>query len=523
MIPTSVASRAWLVIVSALPCAAAIAGPQVRTSAGVVQGIEDEKTGISMFLGVPFAQPPVGELRWQPPQPVKSWTGVREADQFSARCMQRPLFADMNFRSREVSEDCLYLNVWTSAKSPTDAQPVLVYFFGGGFRAGDASEYRYDGASMAARGITTVTVNYRLDVFGMLAHPELTAESERKASGNYGLLDQQAALRWVQQNIAAFGGDPARVTIAGESAGSISVSAQMASPGSKGLFARAIGESGSMLGIGLTRMLADAERNGVAFAKSLHASSVKELRALPASVLLDAAGREQAPRLDLVVDGDFFPKTPAAIYAAGEQARVPLLAGSNSQEASYEAVLGHQPATLQNYKLALLRIFGDRSGTAIELYPAADDEAVMSAATELASDRFLGYSTWEWVETHGRTARLPTFYYYYSRARPAPVSPSQPRERGAVHSAEIEYAMGNLGTNKVFAWTPDDYKVSETMQSYFENFIKDGDPNGSGLPHWDAYNSGDTYPRMTIDVNSRLEPDTRRQRYLQLGESLQRQ
>jgi para-nitrobenzyl esterase len=180
-------------------------------------------------------------------------------------------------------------------------------------------------------------------------------------------------------------------------------------------------------------------------------------------------------------------------------------------------VLGSLPPTLQNYKLTLVRIFGDRSERALEFYPAANDEQVLTAATELASDRFLGYSTWQWIETHGRTSGTPTFYYYYSRPRPAPVSPSQPRERGAVHSAEIEYAMGNLGTNKVFAWTPDDYKVSEVMQSYFANFIKDGDPNGPGLPQWDAYNRGETHPRMTIDVNTRSEPDLRRSRY-QLAE-----
>jgi para-nitrobenzyl esterase len=491
-----------------------VAGPQVKTSAGLVEGIADQKSRVSMFLGVPFAAPPVRELRWKEPHPVKSWEGVRKADQFGARCMQRPLYSDMNFRSDEVSEDCLYLNIWTSAKPGSERQPVLVYFFGGGFRAGDASEYRYDGASMAKRGITTVTVNYRLDVFGMLAHPWLTAESPHHASGNYGLLDQAAALQWVKNNIAAFGGDPNRITIAGESAGSISVSALMASPLSRGLIAGAIGESGSMLGRGKVPSLADAEKNGVAFAQLVKALSLEEMRAIPAGILLESAALDSAPRLDLIVDGYFFPKSPAEIYEAGEQAHVPLLAGTNSQESAFDAVIGPNPPTLENYKQALHRIFGDKASRALQLYPAATDEEVMDAATELASDRFLGYSTWRWVETHGKTAKnQPTFYYFYSRARPTPTNPEQKAERGAVHSAEIEYAMGNLDTNKVFAWRPEDHKVSKTMQSYFANFIQRRDPNGAGLPKWDAYNKSDAHPRLTIDVNTRLEPDTRRARY----------
>jgi para-nitrobenzyl esterase len=518
---TSGASRRWLsILATVLPCAVCVAGPQIRTSAGLVEGVTDQTSQLNMFLGVPFAAPPVRELRWKEPHPVKSWEGVRKADHFSARCMQRPLYSDMNFRSKEISEDCLYLNIWTSAKSSSERQPVLVYFFGGGFRAGDASEYRYDGASMAKRGITTVTVNYRLDVFGMLAHPWLTQESPHHASGNYALLDQAAALKWVKQNIAAFGGDPNRVTIAGESAGSISVSALMASHLSRGLIAGAIGESGSMLGRGTVPSLADAETKGVAFAQFVKALSVEELRAIPAGMLLEAAAAESAPRLDLIVDGYFFPKTPADIYQAGEQAHVPLLAGTNSQESGFDAVLGPNPPTLDNYKQALHRMFGDKADRVLQLYPAATDQEVMDAATELASDRFLGYSTWQWVETHGKTAKgQPTFYYFYSRPRPTPVNPAQRSERGAVHSAEIEYAMGNLDTNKVFAWSPEDHKVSETMQSYFANFIKRRDPNGPGLPKWDAYNKSDTHPRLTIDVDTRLEPDTRRPRY-ELAEQL---
>src|SRR5215813_9483077 len=221
---------------------------RVKIANGTLEGASDKSSGIRSFKGIPFGEPPIGDLRWKPPQPAPSWPGVRKADKFGPRCMQRPIFGDMGFRSNGMSEDCLYLNVWTPAKSADEKLPVLVYFFGGGFVAGDGSEGRYDGESMAKKGIVAITVNYRLGVFGFFAHPELTKESPHRASGNYALFDQHAALEWVQQNIAAFGGDPKRVTIAGESAGSIAVSAQMASPLSKNLIAGAIGESGSILG-----------------------------------------------------------------------------------------------------------------------------------------------------------------------------------------------------------------------------------------------------------------------------------
>src|SRR5229473_430074 len=232
-----------LAILSAAACAA----DTVKTTNGILEGTVNPVTGIHMFKGVPFAQPQVGDLRWKEPQPRENWAGVRKADQFGPRCPQRPVFGDMNFRSNGMSEDCLYLNIWTPAKSANAKLPVLVYFYGGGFIAGDGSEPRYDGESLATKGIVTVTLNYRLDVFGFFSHPELTKESPHHASGNYGLLDQHAALLWVKRNIAAFGGDPNKITIGGESAGSLSVSAHMASPLSKDLIAGAIGESGSIL------------------------------------------------------------------------------------------------------------------------------------------------------------------------------------------------------------------------------------------------------------------------------------
>jgi para-nitrobenzyl esterase len=511
-----------VLLLAAALAGSAYAQDRVKTSNGAVEGTIEQGSGIRAFKGIPFAEPPVGDLRWKPPQPVKGWTGVRKTDKFGPRCMQRPVFSDMRFRSNGMSEDCLYLNVWTPAKSGREKLPVLVYFFGGGFVAGDGSEFRYDGESMAKRGIVAITVNYRLGVFGFFAHPELTNESTRHASGNYALLDQHAALLWVQENIAAFGGDPKRVTIAGESAGSVAVSAQMASPLSKGLIAGAIGESGSIISALSAVPLAEGERNGVKFATGLSEGSppsLAALRAMPAEQLLEATAKPGLPRFSPTVDGYFFPKPPADIYASGEQAHVPLLAGSNSEESGYSGILGREPVTVENYRKALQRLYGDKADEVFRLYPASNETEVMDAAQDLAGDRFIGYSTWKWVDLATRSGGKPTYYYLYARPRPtlraapAPATGAanpRPRPRGASHSAEIEYAMGNLDTNEVYAWTPDDYKVSKVMQEYFANFIKTGNPNGPGVPNWPAFNTGQ---RMIIDVNTRAEREKVRARY----------
>ena len=482
---------------------------KVQTHSGTLVGTTEGD--LRIFKGVPFAQPPIGSLRWKEPQPVAKWEGIREAKRFAPRCMQRPLFSDMMFRSNGVSEDCLYLNVWTPTYKANTKLPVLVYFYGGGFRAGDGSEYRYDGANMAEKGIVAVTVNYRLDVFGMLAHPDLTQESAHHASGNYSLLDQSAALHWVHDNIAAFGGDPKKITIAGESAGSSSVSAQMASPLSRGLIAGAIGESGSTLGTSTS--LNEAEQNGVKYASMLGADSLAALRAMPADQLIQAAGNDALPKLTMIVDGYFFPQAPVEIYHQGEQAHVPLLAGTNSAEGDANAILQQQPLTVSNYRAALQRLYGKHADEVFALYPAASDADVETAARELATDRFIALSTWRWVDSHASTSGKSTYYYYYAHPRPVTrADMNAPKPTGAVHSAEIEYVMGNLGTNPVFAWTDDDRKVSQLMQSYFVNFIRTGNPNGKGLVQWNAYNSSDSHPRLTIEVQPKLEPDTRRKR-----------
>jgi para-nitrobenzyl esterase len=465
---------------------APIAGgnPVAATSAGRLEG-RIEAEGIRAFKGIPYAAAPVGERRWQAPQPLASWDGVRQADGFGPRCMQLPLFSDMVFRSSGMSEDCLYLNVWTPARAAGEKLPVLVYFYGGGLLAGDGSEPRYDGASMARQGIVTLSVNYRLGVFGFLAHPGLSAESPHKASGNYGFMDQAAALQWVHRNIAAFGGDPRRVTIAGESAGSFSVSAQMASPMARDLIAGAIGESGALLGMNPLPTLAEAQANGERFARQVGAASPAQLRALPAKALLEATSRPDTPRFGAVVDGDFFPEAPAAIYAAGRQARVPLLAGWNSAEGSAESILGSpggkDEASEDSFRAALQRLYGDQADAARQAY--AGD--IRTAARELASDRFIGFGTWRWIDLHAKTGAQPVWRYYYTQPRPATTA-GAPAATGAGHSVEIEYVLGNLDGNPVYAWTEEDRTVSRLSQAYFANFIKTGNPNGGGLPQWPA-------------------------------------
>jgi para-nitrobenzyl esterase len=490
---------------------------------------------VTSFKGIPFAAPPVGELRWRAPQPVQPWSGVREALRFGPRAMQLPVFGDMNFRSNGMSEDCLYLNVWTPDPSSDAMLPVLVYFYGGGFIAGDGSEPRYDGEQMARRGIVALTVNYRLGVFGFYAHPELSAESPQGCAGNYGYLDQNAALRWVRDNIAAFGGDPERVTIAGESAGSASVSAQMISPLSRDLIAGAIGASGSLLGTLPPAALDDAEQIGLAFAEKVGAAALADLRAMPAKKLLRATKKMAPQDFPGVIDGCFFPKSPFEIFAAGEQAQIPLMVGWNSEEMNYRALLGRRKLTPQNYAAAVRKLYGDQADAVLALYPGATLEQVEQSATDLAGDRFIVHSTWKWADEHRKTG-CPVYLYYYAHPRP-PMVPEMgdavaglaggvvrrskavaaamkmPPAKGAVHSADIEYAMGNLATNPVYAWTAEDEQVSELMQAYYANFVVTGDPNGPGLPAWPRANDGAEMAYMVWDVTPQVGVDQHRARY----------
>ncbi len=517
------------------------AAERVKTANGVVEGTI-ASSGIRIFRGIPFAAPPVGELRWKAPQPVKNWEGARKAVEFSPNCMQRPVFGDMEFRSKGMSEDCLYLNVWTPAKSPSDKLPVLVYFFGGGLVAGDSSEFRYDGESMASKGIVSVTVNYRLTVFGYLAHPELTAEAPYHASGNYGFLDQNAALKWVQANIAAFGGDPRRVTIAGQSAGSRSVTVQMISPLSKGLFAGAIMESGSIVQASRPPSLADGEKHGIGFMAATGARSVKDLRAMPAAKLLAMTAQPAWARFEAIADNYQVPaKDLIECMDAGEQAHVVLLQGWVSEDRTARSLLGDNPPTPEGYATAVRKLFGGDAERVLALYPAGQtQDQVLDAAQTLATDQGMGYNMWRLGEGHRQSSGKPVYRFFFARPRPkflgaanqtpgsaggiitnSAAGSAPPKWRGAVHSAEIEYALGNLATNRHYAWEPGDSKLSEVMETYFANFIKTGDPNGSGLPKWPAYAPDGGFQIMNLDVESRAVPEAR-PRYLLLDQILRK-
>ncbi|MES2278119.1 MAG: carboxylesterase family protein [Bacteroidota bacterium] len=503
-----------MALLSGFNAVAQTAGPQVKIANGMLEGVT-EASGVTSYKGIPFAQPPVGNLRWKEPQAPKNWAGIRKADHFGPNGLQKVMWADMIFRSSGQSEDCLYLNVWTPAKSPADKLPVLVYFYGGGLVTGDGSEYRYDGESLAKKGLVTITINYRLGVFGFLAHPELTKESAHHSSGNYGFMDQHAALVWVQKNIVAFGGDPARVTIAGESAGAMSVCAQMASPLSKGLFVGAIGESGSLLGNLSPVPLADAEQSGVKFAAAVGKTSLADLRKIPADSLLKLADKGHFPT---TVDGYFLPESTETIFETGKQMDVPLLAGWNSAEVGYGNFLGKNPPTLDNYKKALKDAYGERADEVLKMYPAASDADVPQVATDLASDRFIAYATWKFIDIHSKTDGKPVYRYLFARKRPAMVNAPAgwaDHSFGAAHASEIEYALGNLTGDKVYAWTADDYKTSETMQNYFVNFIKTGNPNGPGLATW--YGLQSSIPKvMVIDAESKSAPEKNLKRYVLL-------
>jgi para-nitrobenzyl esterase len=512
---------------------------QVKVENGTIEGLYDTKTGLQTYFGVPFAKPPVGELRWKAPQPPDNWNDVRETKMFGPRPVQGIVFGDMQSRSDGLSEDCLYLNVWTPAKRSTSGLPVLVYFFGGGFVAGDASEPRYDGASMAQKGMVVVTVNYRLNIFGFFAHPELSKEAPYKASGNYGLLDQHAGLKWVQKNIAAFGGDPKKVTIAGESAGSIAVSAQMVSPLSKDLIARAIGESGAGINPTLAPVpLAEAEKIGNEFARNAGYTTLAQLRALSTRDLYEMYTESKRFGFPTVIDGYFYPKTIPELYKEKHVANVPLLLGWNSAEIPGAAFMQGQPYTQENYVARVKAEYPKEYEQVLKLYPHNSPKEIELSATALASDRFIAYSTWKWFDLHRKNTKQPVYRYLYSKLRPPLVDqsktpglaggtadksedvPKPPPAVGAPHACEIEYCMGNLHLVKDYAWTPDDYKVSETMQNYFANFIIKGNPNAGSLPNWPAAESSDTTPPvMIIDTESKAVDAKDDARYLFLDKA----
>ncbi len=484
---------------------------QVKIENGIIEGIHNTDVGLDMFLGVPFAKPPVGELRWKAPQPAENWDGVLETETFGNRPVQTNVWGDMIYRSDKMSEDCLYLNVWTPINRGDKLLPVLVYFYGGGFVAGEGSEPRYDGASMAQKGIVTLTVNYRLNIFGFLAHPELSAEAPYNASGNYGLLDQNLALIWVKANIKAFGGDPDKITIAGESAGSISVSSHMASPLSRDLIAGAIGESGAAINpTHYPRTLEEAENTGKEFVEKAGYNSIEDLRALSTEELFKLYNDSKRFGFPTVIDGYFFKESLPETFNAGKQAQVPLLLGWNSAEITGMAFMQGAAYTTENFIEKVEQTYPNDYKNVLKLYPHSNAKDVEISATELASDRFIVYSTWKWFDLHRKNSDQPVYRYLFSKVRPAG---SNPEPIGAPHASEIEYCMGNLPLIDVYPWTDEDYKVSETMENYFANFIMTGNPNGTGLTKWPVAEPNDNTPSiMVIDVDSKstkAQNDTR--------------
>lgn len=495
----------------------ASSAPQVKTRSGAVEGKVDGS--VRAFLGIPYAVPPVGNLRWKPPVPVAKWSGVKKATEFGPHCMQGRVFGDMNFRDSGGSEDCLTLNVWTPANASSKKLPVMVWIYGGGFVAGTTSEARQDGTHLAQQGVIVVSMNYRLGVFGFMVHPELAKESGRNSAGNYGLLDQLEALKWVHNNIAAFGGDPANVTIFGESAGSFSVSAQMASPLAKGLFQRAIGESGAAFhsgGLSFESLAAREEKDSKLMSEKLGANTLAELRAIPAEKLLETFAPPKSRGFDFGpdIDGYFLPEPVPAIFAAGRQNDVALLAGWNHDEGSFEIAFSPQKPTAETMKANAEKDFGPKADEFLRLYP-TDAAHIARSAEDFASDRFIAFSTWDWIEAQSKTGKRPIYRYRFDQAPPQS-DPKAP-QLGAYHSAEIEYVFGQLDSKPGVAWRQEDRDLSSAMQEYWTNFAKTGNPNGPGLPQWPSYSSADGWQVMFLGEKPGAHKDDLRDRYLFLA------
>jgi len=448
----------------------------VATEAGLVQGAAEPD--LAVFRGIPFAAPPTGDLRWRPPQPVAKWDGVRAATQFAAD----PYQGD---GKGEVSEDCLYLNVWTPAKSAMDRLPVLVWIYGGGFSGGSTRTPVHNGEHLARKGVVLVTLNYRVGPLGFLAHPELSAESARHTSGNYGLLDQIAALRWVQRNVAAFGGDPAKVTIFGESAGGIAVSMLCASPEARGLFRGAISQSGGSFGPSRRttypgenmRRLSDAERAGVAYAEKAGVKSLAELRRLPPEKLPAGWGSGAAWP---IVDGWVIPDDQYRLYAAGKYNDVDILVGYNSDE----GLSFTREKTPADFRASVTRRYGPFAEKLLAAYPVGAD-SVPKSARDLMRDAAFGWHTWAWATLQARAGKSRVFYYYFDQhAEHAPGSPAA--DHGMQHGVDVPYVFQTLDP-KDPKLSAGDRAISETVATYWTNFAKRGDPNGEGVSTWPEF------------------------------------
>ncbi len=474
----------------------------VRTHSGMLSGTE--VSDVRVFKGIPYAAPPVDELRWQPPQPVEPWSGVRTADSFAASCMQDPpppgSFYQLEFFEvvEPMSEDCLYLNVWTPAAAAGEKRPVIVWIHGGAFRQGSGSMSTFDGTGLATKGLVVVTINYRLGVFGLLAHPELTAESPHHASGNYGLLDQLAALEWVRRSIEAFGGDADNVTIVGQSAGAASINQLMASPLAVGLFQKAILQSGSAFAFGGSPDLATAEQSGVEFAETIGAPSLAALRALPADTV-HVRGRRAS--VSTVVDGFVLEDDARTVFNEGRQVAVPMLTGSTADEGTPMFGPG---MTTEAYREMAARNYGDEAERYLDLYPAASDEDAGLMFGAAFADR-LAWGAHTLARLHAQSTGEDVFVYYFTR-----IPPGRDSDRyRSYHSAELVYVFDTLeAVNR--PWTSVDRRIADQMSSYWANFATTGNPNGNDLPEWPAYDA--STPRVLeigdrVEVTSVLDPE----------------
>jgi para-nitrobenzyl esterase len=454
----------------------------VRVEQGLLAGTTGARPDVRVYRGIPFALPPVGALRWKPPQPPVSWQGVRQATEFSNACWQTPYPSSASIYQSKLpplSEDCLYLNVWTPAKSGKDRLPVMVWIHGGGFTRGSGTSSAYDGSNLAHKGVVVVTLNYRLGIFGFFAHPALTAESEHHASGNYALLDQIAALQWVKKNIAAFGGDPQCVTIFGESAGSWAVNALMASPLAKGLFHRAIGESGGSFSP--MKMPAEAEKAGEGLAASLGVTEdvLKTLRAKTAEELLKASSEQNVRQ---AVDGWVLPQDVYTIFAQGKQNDVPLIVGFNSDEGT---TLAPQGANLKKemFLSGVQQRYANVADQFLKAYPAGSDEEAVASFFAAYRDSVFGWEMRTWARLQAKTGHHPAYFYYFTHRPPGPQSD---RIR-AFHAADLAYVFGNFVWP--FPWEDADRKLSDAITTYWTNFARTGNPNGEGLTPWPAYDA----------------------------------
>ncbi|MCR6657714.1 MAG: carboxylesterase family protein [Opitutus sp.] len=458
----------------------ALQSAPVATEYGLVQGVAEND--LTVFKGIPFAAPPVGELRWRAPQPAAKWTGVRAADKFGPD----PYQGD---GQGGVSEDCLYLNIWTPAKSPDEKLPVLVWIYGGGFAFGSTSTPVHNGEHLARKGVVLVSINYRVGSLGFLAHPELSAESPRKVSGNWGLLDQIAGLKWVKRNIAAFGGDPDRVTIFGESAGGIAVSMLCASPEAKGLFRGAISQSGGSFGPTRDttypgenmRTLAQAEASGVAYVQKAGVRSIAELRLLPPDKLPGGWGSGTAWP---IVDGWVIPGDQYKLYEAGRYNDVDILVGYNSDEGLSFA----RDKDAAEYRANVEKRYGPFAEKLIAAYPPSGD-AVTRTARDLMRDAAFGWQTWAWATLQSRTGKSKVFYYYFDQHADHPADAPN-ADHGMPHGVDVPYVFQTLDRNDA-KLTPGDWAISDTVSTYWTNFAKRGDPNGPGVPVWPRYTHED--------------------------------